>query len=518
MRTIFSKTKKEDLFPEQIGDYELISLMLESPRDDKGEGIKFKQYGLDFVYSNFSIYEDLYSNCLTGSVTIVDGNHLLTDFPIIGEETIEICFRSMNTPICILLRMRVTGISPVSKFNENSYMYTLYLTSNVAIESEKQKISKAFNEGTISQMVEYICIKYLKMIDDSKLNYEKEGDFSLKHKDKYSNYFSIDTASGHQEKYIAPYFSPFRLINKLCQRAVSTTGSLFFFFQDINKFRFVSLEDLFKKRESEHAYKKLLYIPADNINRDNLGAWNIVTDYKVKEKFDVFKNMSKGMYSSQYTFIDVEKRNVKKNEFYYQRDAAKFHHVNNDKFLLTTNHSDITHKISEEDPTTVAGVVMFRTGDPESQDRTIHFSETLQRRLAMQASIEAIVLQVVLPGDSSGQITVGDIVEFVFPKLDKKEGDAYLSGKYLVTRINHSVDTAKKYSLIVELVTDTISNDYQLIPEVPSSSLGIKAVSKEILLEHDDDLVMSSVLSLDAVDNYHDATRKRFLQKKTVGY
>ncbi len=44
--------------------------------------------------------------------------------------------------------MRVTGISPVSKVNENSYMYTLYLTSNVAIESEKQKISKAMREGT----------------------------------------------------------------------------------------------------------------------------------------------------------------------------------------------------------------------------------------------------------------------------------------------------------------------------------------------------------------------------------
>ena len=518
MRTIFSKTKKEDLFPEQIGDYELISLMLESPRDDKGEDIRFKQYGLDFVYTNFSIYEDLYSNCLTGSITIVDANHLLTDFPIIGEETIEICFRSMNTPICILLRMRVTGISPVSKVNENSYMYTLYLTSNVAIESEKQKISKAFNDGNVSQIIEYICIKYFKMIDDSSISFTKEGDFSIKHKDKFSNYYSIETESGHVEKYLAPYYSPFRIINKLCKRAISETGTLFFFFQDINKFRFISLEDLFKKRASEKIYKKLMYIPADNINRDNLGAWNIVTDYKIKEKFDVFKNMSRGMYSSQYSFVDIEKRHVKTNEFYYQRDARKFHHINNDKFLLTTNNSDITHKLSEESPSTVAGVVMFHTGDPESQDRTIHSAEILQRRLAMQASIDSLILQVVLPGDSSGQIAIGDIVEFVFPKNTNQDGDAYLSGKYMVTRINHSIDIAKKYSLIVELVADTISNNYQLVPEIPSSALGIKAEAKDILLEPDEDLVMTSILSSDAVDNYHDATRKRSLIKKTVGY
>jgi len=517
MRTIFSKTKKEDLFPEQIGDYELISLMLESPRDDKGTGIKFKQYGLDFIYTNFSIYEDLYSNCLTGSVTLMDGNHLITDFPIIGEETIELCFRSMNTPICILLRMRVTGISPVSKVNENTYLYTLYLTSNVAIESEKQKISKAFHEGTVSQIVEYICLKYLKMIDDSTLSFQKEGDFSLKHKDKYSNYFAIETNSGHTEKYIAPYYSPFRIINKLCKRAISETGSLYFFFQDINKFRFISLEDLFKKRDGEQAFKKLVYIPADNINRDNLGAWNIVTDYKIKDKFDVFKNMSRELYSSVYSFIDVEKRNVTKKEFYYQRDAKKFHHINNDKFLLTTDNSDITHKISEEIPSTVAGVVMYHTGDPESQDRTIHHAEVLQRRLAMQASIDSMVIQVVLPGDTSGQISIGDIVEFVFPKNDKKEGDQYLSGRYMVTRINHSIDTVKKYSLIVELVTDSINNDYQLVPEVPNSKLGIKTVAKEILLEQDQDLVMSSILSLDAVDRYNEETRKTDLRDRTVG-
>jgi len=87
----------------------------------------------------------------------------------------------------------------------------------------------------------------------------------------------------------------------------------------------------------------------------------------------------------------------------------------------------------------------------------------------------------------------------------------------MVTRINHSIDTVKKYSLIVELVTDSINNDYQLVPEVPNSKLGIKTVAKEILLEQDQDLVMSSILSLDAVDRYNEETRKTDLRDRTVG-
>lgn len=116
MRRVFDKSVKTVFYPSEIGDYELLSLLLESPRIPvAGKDPIFKQYKLDLIYTNFSIFEDLYSNCLTGSLSLLDTNHLLTDFPIIGEETVQLCFRSMHTKIAIELRMRVTGISEIEK-------------------------------------------------------------------------------------------------------------------------------------------------------------------------------------------------------------------------------------------------------------------------------------------------------------------------------------------------------------------------------------------------------------------
>ena len=513
MRTIFSQTKKEDLFPDQLGDYELISLFIESSRDDKGVGIKFKQYALDLVYTNISIYEDIYSNCLTGSVTILDGNHLLTDFPIIGEETIEMCFRSLNSPISIQQRMRVTGVSELSYINENTILYTLFLTSDVAIRSEKQKISKSFYAGRTSQVVEYICARYLKMINDNSIEFKQQGDYFVKPKDKFSNYYSIETDSGHVEKYISPNYSPFRIINKLCRRTVSTTGSLFFFFQDINKFRFVSLEDIFKKRATETSIKKLVYVPKDTVNKDTTTSWNIVNEYKILSRFDVFKNMSKGMYSSEYLFLDVEKKEFRTKQFYYQRDAKNYYHVNDKQYLLSTNNSDITHDERRENPRTVKEVVMFQQGDQESQNYSSHFSEGLQRRLSIQAQLDSMILQIVLPGDSSGYISIGDIVEFVFPKYQRDEGDSYLSGRYLVTRIHHSISTGHdKYRIILEVTSDTISNGYNLIEGDDSTKIGIQTDSKDIVLEPDRDVVGTSVTSLLTIDEYNQEARKRRLE------
>jgi len=37
MRRVFDKTLKSDLFPDQIGDYELIALTIESPKIFSGD-------------------------------------------------------------------------------------------------------------------------------------------------------------------------------------------------------------------------------------------------------------------------------------------------------------------------------------------------------------------------------------------------------------------------------------------------------------------------------------------------
>ena len=86
MRRLFEKTIRSELYPEQVGDYELIALVLESPKLADGF---YKQISLDLIYTNISIFEDINSNCLSATLTLVDGEYLVTDFPIIGEDKSE---------------------------------------------------------------------------------------------------------------------------------------------------------------------------------------------------------------------------------------------------------------------------------------------------------------------------------------------------------------------------------------------------------------------------------------------
>lgn len=515
MRTVFNTSVKKDFFPSEIGDYELLQLRLESPKiyNDNDNEPLYKTKELNFVYTNFSIYEDIYSNCLTGKIGILDSNHLLTDFPIIGEEYIYITFRSLNTQIAIQLKMRVYGITDIERINENTNIYTLLLTSDVSIKNLKTIISRSFHSGSLSNIVSYICEKYLGLINEKDVKSFKYGDNYIKTKSIDNNYFSIETESGYTEKYVAPSYNPFRIINKLCKRSVSSTGSLFFFFQDINRFRFVSLEDIFKNRKDDKNLKTLVYLPKDVLDKNNKKVnWNIVYDYKIIKRFDVIKNMSRGMYSSSVTFVDVEKRKVESNDYYYQLDAKQHYHINNDKYLLTTEYSDITHDYNTERPTTINELVLFHSGDYESQDFSDHKKEMYQRRMSMQAQLDALVIQVEIAGDSSGEINIGDILYFYVPREQKDEGDSYVTGRYLVTRIHHSVDREEKYKILLEMVTDTISSSYVLSDSEKSMNISIKAEPKDLFLKEERDIVSTSVLSSEIINDNNEAFRKRILE------
>ena len=47
------------------------------------------------IWVNVEIYESIYNNILTGSITINDSINMIRNAPIIGKETLEITFKHL---------------------------------------------------------------------------------------------------------------------------------------------------------------------------------------------------------------------------------------------------------------------------------------------------------------------------------------------------------------------------------------------------------------------------------------
>ena len=503
---------------ENPGEYELIRMNLIGPPVKTNTGtFQNKVYSLMLIYSNFSVYEDIYSNCLSASITLVDSNSIFTEFPIIGDEFIEMMFRSLNTEISIHLKFRVVRVSELEQINETTNVYTLLLSSPISIQSEKQKISKSFagiNHKT-HRIIKNICEKYLNLIDESTIEIKEIGDYRYKDKQIENDYYQIESTSGHSEKYISPYLSPFHIINNLCKRSVNEKGSLYFFFEDINRFRFVNIEENVNRKKNKIS-RRLVYYPANSLKRTPENSemfWNVVTSYSIKKRFDVFENMAKGMYSSSVTYIDLEKRRTIEKDYYYQREGAEYNHTS-DGYLLTSKYSDLIHDDKLETPATVQSVVPFHSGDIQSQDYSSHEPEYFQRRMSMEAQMNGIILEVEIPGDSTGQISIGEFVDVSILAISQKNpdeiiSDPYLSGKYMVTRIHHYVTKSdNSYSMVIEMISDTVFQEYDMNTE-DTESISIQAEAKELELEQDQVYVFTSKKATQDVNMRHAIDRKR---------
>ena len=518
MRTLYVG-EKNVISTENPGEYELIRMnLIGPPVKTSSETFENKVYSIMLVYSNFSIFEDLYSNCLSATVTIVDSNSIFTEFPIIGDEFIEIMFRSLNTEISIHLKFRVVRVSELEQINETTNVYTLLLSSPVSILSEKQKISKSFagiNHKT-HYIVKNICEKYLNLIDEKTVEVKEIGDYKYKDKQIQLDYYQIESTSGHSEKYISPFLSPFHIINNICKRSVNEKGSLYFFFEDSNRFRFVNIEENVSKKKNG-VCKRLIYYPANSIKKTSENSemfWNIIFSYSIKKRFDVFENMASGMYSSSVTYIDLEKRRTIEKNYYYQREGAEYNHTS-DGYLLTSKYSDLIHDDKLETPATVQSVVPFHSGDLPSQDYSSHEPEYFQRRMSMEAQMNGIILEVEIPGDSTGQILIGEFIDISILSVGKEnseeiEPDPYLSGKYMVTRIHHYITKGdNSYRMIIELISDTVFQEYDLNTENEIDSISIQAKTKELELEQDQVYVSTSKKSNQDINMRHAIDRKR---------
>jgi len=523
MRTVLLPDEKKELSNERIGEFEIYDINLVGPTIQSSNGeSQTKRLSISSMYVSFNIFEDIYSNFLTGSIVINDATNLLGEFPIAGDEKIEIIFRSINTPISIVSIMRVTGISEMTRLNEHMNIYTLHLTSEIAIRSEKQKISRSFPKGNIHRIVKTICEDYLNMTYDIDVKYIEKGDYQIKNKEIEKFYFSLESASTNLEKYVAPYSSPIKIINTLCKRSFNQDGSLYFFYEDVDQFHFMSLEERLRRLKDEPV-TRFVYFPSETTSKIkpilNAGAWSTVYDYRIKEKFDVLKNMANGMYSSEITFVDPEKRIANTNRYYYQKDAKKYNHIPN-KYLLTSSQSDLLHN-EQEAPRTVKGMMTFHIGDEPSGDFTIHNDQYIQRRMSMVAQMQGLTLELEIPGDTTGRVALGQLIEFYIPTLDENDevvADPILSGKYLITRIRHLVSRAEKYTMIIEIVSDTLNSSHT--PKTGKGEAELKETSiefeNETLTVHPDRLgVPTSEISNHYVDAAHAIDRKRRLANLT---
>lgn len=425
------------------------------------------------LYTEFQLTTSIFEPGIRGSVLIYDAHALVTRFPIVGEETIYVSFKTPGNLAKTgeFKVWKVTDEQPDDKGSSSSYR--LHFCSPELVDNAQKIVAKSYPATDDAYSI----------VEDIKKTYIPSKKPIVRGQSKMS-----DPA----KKLVIPMYRPMDAIDMILRRAYSSdknASDYYLFFERFDSWRLVMFDDLVTNpinarqvqagvvtqeqldTSPDASVQKLetWYVYAsDKYTGDSVTGKDIrrVISMSIGGRFDTISKIRDGQFESeivQYSIMDkaLTSKNYKSlsDEVRYLGDADQSTE-NNDRggrgkertntSAFISNHSTVIHGYSG----TQASKVFFRLKDPEEKTGVVKKSGG--RYQAIRVALSQVQVSITVPGDT--MVDVGDIVHLAVPKfesvLDKGENDEFLYGRYIIGAIKDSILTPGKHVMTLDLWKD----------------------------------------------------------------
>lgn len=381
------------------------------------------------MISEISLYEDIFSNTLSGYLIIEDSLDLIANAPLLGQEQLVL---SLKTPT---LEDKFENIFYIYKLQyrtakKRSQSYMLNFCSKELIFSANSKVSQAF-KGNITDTV-------VSIFTDERYLSSKKKLYTDKTKNDYT--------------FIAPYWSPLETINWLANKSINENGVANYLFFETNKsFEFVSIETLVSATpERKYTYSDTDANTVYGKHGDMDSKYGIVESISTDVSFDYLRNLHAGMYSSRLVTYDMTTKMINSNTFDYFDNFDDSVHL--EKFPLKSN------KLLRKKIASIYFIEKnnYQTGTLKKQG----YEDFFLQRNSLIEQLSAFKISIKVPGRTDMKVgmtidfVISDMRQILSDEIDTSGISDYYSGKYLITAIRHQIINGN-HSMLMEIVSDS---------------------------------------------------------------
>ena len=387
----------------------------------KGNDIDIKS-----LVTHTVIYEDIFSNVMTGHVVIQDALSLITHLPLSGLETITFAFRS---PGFISVINKTFYISSVDErqLGEKEQAYAIHFISTEALQDNVTTIGKKL-KGKTDDLITKIFNEHLKQKKNLVVTERHVSDAVL----------------------VSPSWSPLKIINWICNRSYANTPNVLFFEGNKN-FYLSSVSNLMTQKP----YGVYSFVPttSTSVYKDLASKYNNITKISPIDFIDVFKGQDYGYYTSSLITHDITLKEYKEFTWNHHTELAKLGNRGTQVFPKDLPKNSNTHRAVR----TKQYKMFDETPDP-------YYEKWAMQRNSFMYEAQNLRFVIEVPGKTD--IEVGKTIECIIPKSTGKDNsgnatysdylDPYLSGKYLITSIRHSF-LLNKHEMLLEIMKDSFN-------------------------------------------------------------
>ena len=445
---------------DKAGRFALDDIALISYSSADGSNQNPKSISIKTLVLEMNIYESLEGPGIYGNIIVADGQAVLTHLPLTGYEQIEFklatpgCSRGYDFSTKTGHPMHIYKISDRTPTTPNSQIYILHFCSKEMLNNEMVRVNKTLT-GSVDQMV----------IDIFRNDIEST-----------KNLIVEETKGIH--KFVMPRMKPFKAISKLasCAEPLKYASSGMLFYEDATGYRFRSIENMLAIAGSARPVVAKFQQKPRNVKggtgeTDIIKEMQTVDNYSVKDQFDTLKNLSNGVYASKMITHDIYNKTFSEIDFDYNTYFPTIFHTEHDgKGGMTDNKGQLplfNYKDDKMISDKAEGTLNFvSTTEKIQNDYEGPEGERIYpASMAQKLSFKSQVLSLDCKGFTG--LSVGDLCSFEIPAYEPAGTDnplhidPYMSGRYIVRRIHHKINTAKdNHTMNLELIKDAVRVAY----------------------------------------------------------
>ena len=410
---------------------------------------------------SISLFENIFSPTMSGTITLLDANSIVSNLPIIGQEFLSFKIKTASiteggtsiidftkNPFSVYkIDQRIEGT--------NSELITLYFASPEMLRNLRTRVSKS----------------YTNTIDNIAIDVIQNSRYINSKKDLF-----IEETVGVR-KIISPNSNPFTFIQKLSSEAISkNNGSPFFlFYENKEGFNFRSLDSLYAQPITAEYNTGEFYHQESSgtVVKNVLEEYSRPISHEMVAVNDTVKNVRGGLLASDLITYDIYSKKYERKNFRYFNNFNDYGRLGNspiyntnfiDEFDNTvdnfTNANIHLHPTSKNNGSDAQHYVL----DPTAKNiKSLYSPNGIENTLLPRQSKfvelnKGVSLNVKVHGSTN--ISVGQIIQFneqtVGNANESGDFDPYYTGRYIISNLRHIFDLApkKEHSIVMSLVKD----------------------------------------------------------------
>ena len=427
-------------------------------------------------YISISISENAFTPYIQGYIDIADPYGLIYPtasersenkfFQIKGEEYLHIEYNDYNTfndpsqtKKETYFIYAIEEIDKLQQTKETGLQYRLFFTSASKVFADTKRISQAYRNMTISEMVKAIYEEYyLNLTKDSTPQKDNNGTILALH-DKQIEIEPTDS------KYtiVIPSMTPEEAIIFLGKRAYSekNSSSFFVFYEGRDKFYFCTTEYLIEKNRLNLIDEANRFVYADGPNDNSPAGQHRAMSIISKGTFPSFNTVEairKQAYTKRVSEVDLSNRDITHYYFHYKDNFLGYNNVeerpqlvNSSKFIEQTV-GDTTHVDEGYIFKDYKNIGEDYDKDMNHDREYPFYKETMSTKPVFSYHLRKSMMS----GDIKGRdaLKVGDCIhveirEFAVTSMtDFAKPDVYFGGNQILLSITHTIANSEWHQRI----------------------------------------------------------------------